>query len=55
MIVADEPTSRLDLILRRDTVLLLHGLTQERGVELVLVSYDPALVRSIADDAAALG
>ena len=55
MIVADEPTSRLDPILQRETILLLRSLVQERSIGLVLISHDPALVRSVADDAVVLG
>ncbi len=55
MIVADEPTSRLDPILQRETILLLRGLAEERGIGLVLISHDRALVRSVADEVVELG
>jgi len=54
MIVADEPTSRLDPILQRETILLLRSIAQERGIGIVLISHDQALVRSVADDAVAV-
>lgn len=50
MIVADEPTSRLDPILQRETILLLRSLVRDQGIGLVLISHDNALVRSVADD-----
>ncbi len=55
MIVADEPTSRLDPILQRETILLLRGLVREQGIGLVLISHDKALVRSVADDVVEIG
>ena len=55
MIVADEPTSRLDPILQRDTILLLRGLVLERQIGLVLISHDQALVRSVADEVIGIG
>lgn len=54
MIVADEPTSRLDPILQRDTILLLRGIAKERRIGLVLISHDQALIRSVADDVVAI-
>lgn len=55
LIVADEPTSRLDPILQRETILLLRGLAEERGIGLVLISHDRALVRSVADQVVQVG
>jgi ABC-type glutathione transport system ATPase component len=54
-IVADEPTSRLDPVVQRETMLLLRQLVDERGLGLVLVSHDRALLRSIADAQLDLG
>ncbi len=55
MIVADEPTSRLDPILQRETIMLLRGLVRDRGIGLVLISHDRALIRSVADDVVEIG
>jgi ABC-type hemin transport system ATPase subunit len=52
---ADEPTSRLDPITRRDVIRLIEGVATEKGVALALVSHDPALIASIADTVCDLG
>jgi peptide/nickel transport system ATP-binding protein len=50
VIIADEPTSRLDPVVQRETMLLLRQFVDERGLGLVLISHDPVLVRAVADD-----
>ena len=55
LIVADEPTSRLDPIVQRETMLLLRDLVAERGLSLLLVSHHTALVEAVADTVLALG
>ena len=55
LIVADEPTSRLDPILQRETMLLRRKLVAERGLSLLLVSHHAALVDAVADSVTALG
>lgn len=55
LIVADEPTSRLDPILQRETIGLLRGVSQERAIGLVLISHNRALVEQTADAVVALG
>lgn len=49
-IVADEPTSRLDPVVQRETMLLLGDLVQERNLSLILISHDQAIVKAFADD-----
>ena len=49
LIVADEPTSRLDPIVQRETMMLLRDCVAERGLSLVLVSHNAELVRAVAD------
>lgn len=49
MIIADEPTSRLDPILQKATMLLLRDLVAERAMGLILISHDRAVVRALAD------
>lgn len=49
-IVADEPTSRLDPVVQRETMLLLRSIVDQRGLGLVLISHDKALLRAVADD-----
>ena len=48
VIIADEPTSRLDPIVQRDVVELLASLADERGMGLILISHDAALLRAVA-------
>ncbi|MFY7835959.1 MAG: ATP-binding cassette domain-containing protein, partial [Novosphingobium sp.] len=49
-IVADEPTSRLDPVVQRETMLLLRDLVEERNLALILISHDQAIVQALADD-----
>ncbi len=48
LLLADEPTTALDLLTRRDIVLLLAGLVRRRGMGLLLVSHDEDLVARLA-------
>lgn len=50
MILADEPTSRLDPIVQRETMLLLREIVTEQRMGLVLISHDLALVKAVADE-----
>jgi len=49
VILADEPTSALDVTVQAEVVGVLHGLREERGLALLIVSHDLALVSTIAD------
>ncbi len=53
-IVADEPTSRLDPVVQRQTMQLLRALVDETGLSLVLISHDQGVVQAIADEALSL-
>jgi peptide/nickel transport system ATP-binding protein len=50
VIVADEPTSRLDPVVQRETMLLLRALVDEAGLGLLVISHDMALLNSMSDD-----
>jgi peptide/nickel transport system ATP-binding protein len=50
VIVADEPTSRLDPIVRKETMELLRAAVDERGMGLVLISHDRGVVGAVADE-----
>jgi len=54
-IVADEPTSRLDPVVQRETMQLLRAAVDQQGLGLVLISHDQALLAAVADDHIALG
>ena len=54
-IIADEPTSRLDPVVQRETMQLLRETVDQRGLGLILISHDQALLAAIADDHLALG
>lgn len=49
VILADEPTSALDVTVQAEVVAVLRALREERGLALLLVSHDLALVSTIAD------
>lgn len=55
LIVADEPTSRLDPLVQKQTIRLLRQFVGERGLGLLLISHDRALVRAVADGILDLG
>jgi peptide/nickel transport system ATP-binding protein len=55
VIVADEPTSRLDPIVQKETIQLLRELVDERSLSLVLISHDAALAGAVADETLRLG
>jgi peptide/nickel transport system ATP-binding protein len=55
VIVADEPTSRLDPIVQKETIQLLRDLVDERGLSLLLISHDAALAGAVADEVLRLG
>ncbi len=48
LLVADEPTTSLDLTAQRDILVLLRDLQQSRGLALVFVTHDLALVPVVA-------
>lgn len=49
-IVADEPTSRLDPVVQRATMLLLRATVEQRGLGMVVIGHDKAVLKAIADD-----
>ncbi len=51
LLLADEPTAALDSVARAEVLALLRRLCRERGLGLLLVAHDPALVRSVCDQA----
>ena len=49
LLIADEPTTALDVTIQAQVVELLRRLGRERGMAMVLISHDLALVSGIAD------
>jgi len=49
LLIADEPTTALDVTLQAQVMALLRRLQRERGMAMVFVSHDLALVSGIAD------
>ena len=54
-IVADEPTSRLDPVVQRETMLLLTTIVEKRGLGLIIISHDEALLGAVADEHLRIG
>lgn len=50
LIVADEPTSRLDPLVQRETIGLLREIVASEELGLVLISHDRALLAATADE-----
>ena len=49
LLIADEPTTALDVTVQKEILLLLKELQQETGMSLLFISHDLALVSEIAD------
>jgi len=54
VLVCDEPTSALDAVTRTGLVELLDRLRRDRGLALILIAHDLALVARVADEVAVL-
>ncbi len=49
LLIADEPTTALDVTVQKEVLLLLKELQQETGMSLIFISHDLALVSEIAE------
>ena len=49
VLIADEPTTALDVLVQRDIMNLLRRMRAERGISVILITHDLALVSEIAD------
>jgi len=54
LLIADEPTTALDVVLQAQVLDLLRGLVAENGMGLLLISHDLAVVATMADRIAIL-
>jgi oligopeptide/dipeptide ABC transporter ATP-binding protein len=50
LIIADEPTTALDMVTQRQIVLLFRDLVRAQGTSLLLIAHDPALLAELSDD-----
>ena len=55
LLLADEPTSRLDLLTQEETLDSLMTQVEEQGTALLMVTHDGSLARAVADRTVALG
>lgn len=49
LLIADEPTTALDVTVQKEIILLLKELQQEYGMSILFISHDLSLVHAIAD------
>ena len=49
LLIADEPTTALDVTVQKEIILLLKELQKEYGMSILFISHDLSLVHSIAD------
>ncbi len=54
LIVADEPTSMLDVSIRKSVLALMHRLKTERGLSILYITHDIATAEYIAEDTAVM-
>ena len=54
LVVADEPTTALDVTTQREILALLRGLTAERGMGLLFVTHDFGVLSAVCRDVAVL-
>ncbi|MCZ9339401.1 methionine ABC transporter ATP-binding protein, partial [Streptomyces sp. TRM76130] len=54
LIIADEPTTALDVTVQAQVMELLAGLQREYGMGLVLITHDLGVVADVADEIAVM-
>lgn len=54
ILIADEPTTALDVTVQKEIIKLLKDLQQENGMGMIFITHDLAVVSEIADDIAVM-
>jgi len=54
ILIADEPTTALDVTVQKEILLLLKSIQQETGMSIIFISHDLALVSEISDRVAVM-
>lgn len=54
LLIADEPTTALDVTVQAQVLRLIHRLRTERGMAVMLITHDLSIVRDYADDVAVM-
>ena len=54
LLIADEPTTALDVTIQAEILELLHGLVAQDGMSLVFITHDLAVLSQTATDAVVL-
>jgi peptide/nickel transport system ATP-binding protein len=54
LLIADEPTTALDVTVQKDIIELLKGLQKKRNMSVLFISHDLALVKQLADRVAVM-
>jgi peptide/nickel transport system ATP-binding protein len=50
LLIADEPTTALDVTVQRDILILLKAIQNKRGMSMIFITHDLGVVEEIADD-----
>jgi peptide/nickel transport system ATP-binding protein len=50
LLIADEPTTALDVTVQKEIIVLLKNLQRETGMAMIFITHDLALVAEVADD-----
>ena len=50
VLIADEPTTALDVTVQKNIIRLLKNLKESRGLSIIFISHDLRLIREISDD-----
>ncbi len=54
LLIADEPTTALDVTIQKQILLLIKELQQKRNIGVIFISHDLAVVKDLADDVAVM-